>query len=476
MEVLKIIFIALAGVTAVLLAVYLYYAFPNLLVRMFPGRFTKVDPNHAKIVQRGGEIRRVLIGSNFSMAGDDLKDPRSYDILPRIENKGGTPNKVVIHPQRGGKLDTFITILDTWVFEITGHRVVGANFADLFSANVVRYDLKRPDNLRTTNKGKEEDPSDHVILTPQIYEWKVEKAKTGKEILLNVLNADKVVEVKTRQRLPVDLSGRFTFSVTNVWNLLYGTNFGYFPFVLSMLHAGIRDEVQRLSIDELLSEKGRSDIGEGIKKLNEGGKLKTTKENIESVPGATESEKEVAGQRIPGTAKKYGFVYTQLIIEEITPDKGYEEDLQKQQREILKKQAEISSSQLDVTVASNQLEAQKVRAKGAAAFDEERLGAIARGGKEIQTITRDATLTQGVLVADRYAQGVKEAKNGTIYVNAGGLGPVPTIDLTPRETNEGEEKTSDSTSSKQSQKDEAQKKGPDQRANQVNPDTARSAK
>jgi len=431
MAILELVLMGLAIPISIALSIYIYFTLPNFLVRTFPNRFTKVDPNHAKVVQRGGEVRRVLIGSNFSMAGDDLMNPDSYRIMLRAENG-------VTHPEGGGQLDLFVTILEGWVFGITSYRVIGASFADLFSAQLVKYDLKRPEDLRTSMKGKE-DNTDHVILSQQIYPWSVPDAKTGKVIKMTDSSG---VPMESRQRLPVGLRGTYTFRVTNLWHVLYGTNFEYFPFILSMLHAGVRDEVQKLGIDDLLGEKVAGNVARGILKLNKEHEVKVSEEEDEKVPGAVGKETVKEPVKIPGTIERYGFKYTQLIVEEVTPDKGYETELQQQQRSILEKQAEISSSQLDVTVADNQLKAQRLRAKGAAAFDEERLGAIARGGKEIQDITRNATLTQGVLVADRYAEGVKEAQNGTIYVNAGGLGPMPTVDLTPRDADSKKETVS----------------------------------
>jgi regulator of protease activity HflC (stomatin/prohibitin superfamily) len=198
--------------------------------------------------------------------------------------------------------------------------------------------------------------------------------------------------------------------VKNPVKALYQTSRDYLPYFRDVTKAEFREVIQDMGYDQLL--------------------LSNVKESVVSK----------AKPKIQEELNAIGLEIVNYKVKDIIPQKEFREALNKQGIAVVEGQARVTRAAYDLTEADLTMQKDKKIAEGKAAYGKLRLVGLAEGAKEIHGVLRNHELTRDVIVADRYSEGVEKARNGTIYVAAGGRGPTPVLDFTPPNSGSGEKK------------------------------------
>lgn len=442
---------------AVALSMGLYYLVPYYLVRRFgvdykkrrvDGRFVNPDPNHALIVLRGTKKVRAVVGSNYRLFRGDINDSGAKEdfnghiSLDGSEGLWVVPKRASEPDEIGGNLDVFVGWLDAWVYQVTGHRVIGSTIADLFNAKLASYDLDRSPEERHTTPKTEEDISFYVDLAKQVIRYRVQNADTGAIEPIEYTVEGKTERFEYRSAIEVNATGQVTVLAVNLDRWFFGVDRTFEnlrQLIVSSLVEAIRDanadllrnkDWVRKNIDPApLLKNGR--IPEGILTFYRD----SFEINKETVADERFNMRIDEAKRVAGAVTEFGLIISGSRNDEIEFDENFKKFLRDVQERLRQISQDIRIKEGDVIIAGLEKKANETRAIGLAAIPERRYEAIARGASRIRrALGRDQTLAANVLVADSYGNAVKESEGNTIFVNAGGLqaGPSPVVDLTPR--------------------------------------------
>jgi hypothetical protein len=259
-----------------------------------------------------------LVGSGFRMFGDRLDKTEDYEIIEEHNNDSG-----------GGTLDPIISLLDAWIFRVTGYRIVAASIQDLFGAEVLQYKLGRPIELRHTVGKDMEDTSSEFRLSNQVYQLRVKGLETGNS-----------TEGAEKERIPVEIETTFTFRIVNLWKVSFGINFEYFPQVIAALNGALREKVTGMTIDDLLDKGKQTELGQYVIEKN------------------------------PELLERFGFKFVALIVEDVIPDPATASAMKARRDAELEGKARVRASELKMEEDAN-------LATGKARYIDRRLEAIA---------------------------------------------------------------------------------------------------
>lgn len=445
---------------AAALAIPAYYLIPNFLVKRWgvdyrkhqvQGRFVKADPNHGLLVVLGTKKVRAIVGSNYRLfRGDPHETPppnlteeekKNWRLTPENFNapisleKDGlwvVPRKPGDPLEIGADLDWFVRILDAWVFEVTGYRMIGSCIADLFSAKLASYDLAREFDSNG-NPIKNGDISYYVDLAKQVIRYDVINADTGGMEGIEI--AGKRVEYKSA--VEVSVHGQITFIVLNLDLAFFGVN-KYFQNLQQVVKASIVEAVRSANVDQLRTRdwvKKHIDPAPLLKNGRVPNALKpyylaSLEINKTTVDDMEFHEVWDKARAITGAVQEFGFIITGSRNDAIEFDKEFKDFLAKVQSDLRATAKDIQVAEGRVRVAEHQMAADRHLAEGQAAYSREELGTLAKGAEALmKALGGQPGVVGNVLIAQQHTRGVKEAKGGATVFLGGGNTPQPVIDI-----------------------------------------------
>jgi hypothetical protein len=364
--------------------------------------------NRAAAVLRGNALILVLMGDNLKIGSSNFEDLRETGLFAFEERKGD-------EPQNEGHRSWISALVNAWVKNTTGYKILSAKLADFFSpeislyeADLERYDVIEIPNFDMKKRGskwrREKKPHDVTRefrpLTLARLSGITEEIDASK--LMPTVKGDDVEDVP--QRIPFVVLYEFTGELDNLVELIKKIS-GKFPaYIIDLINQGFMGATSQRGWDELQNPEVKKKICEEI------------------------------GEAIREQLGEIGFSETKWsiqIADYFVTDPDVRQALNEQGIAFAKGTASVADALFRKKVAGIDMESDKLKAEGLASYGKLRLEGLAEGAKAINGVVRSHELTRDILVADRYSEGVEKANNGTIFVTAGGRGPMPVVDMTP---------------------------------------------